>query len=507
MRAGVRLRAMTAETAPAVDAGLASRAVQGAKITVSMQGVRFLIQFAGLVVLGRLLSPADFGLIAMVTAIVGIGEVLRDFGLSTAAIQSRKLSHAQASNLFWINSSIGLLLALVCAALSLPLASLYDEPRVAGLSVVLAVNFLINGMQAQFQAQLVRDMRYWRLTVTDVLAQGVGLCAGVGSALLGLGYWSIAVQAVVQAGTLLLGRWLASSWRPGLPNRSGHVGELFSFGRNVVGTQLLVYLSSNIDSVVIGRSFGPVQLGFYQRAFQLLMMPLNQILSPLNNVALPVLAQLQDDPREFSRFILRAQTSVLYPVVILFTVVGVTADWVIPLVFGEQWEPSVRIFQILAVGGVFQSANYVSYWIFLSLGRTASHLRYSLVSRTVLILSLVIGSQWGLSGVAVGYSLTMVISWPLALWWMRGFDHVRPIALLLRGARALIFGGGLVGAGVVATALVAQHLPRVPAIAVTVLAMAMAGVLLYMFVRVLRTDLSELGELFSRRLANYRGQR
>lgn len=469
---------------------LASRAVAGGKITIATQMVRFGVQFAGIVVLGRLLEPADFGLLAMVTAIVGIGEVLRDFGLSTAAVQTRTLSHAQASNLFWMNSAIGAMLATACLVLSGPISDLYGDERIAGLCAALAVTFVLNGMQTQFQAQLVRGMQYWKLTLTDLTSQLCGLAAGIFGALSGIGYWALAAQIVTQSIVLVILRWATSSWHPGLPKRNAGMRGLFTFGRNLVGTQLMVYFSANVDTVLIGRLHGAFELGFYQRAYQLLMMPLNQILAPLNNVALPVLSKLQDRPREFSNYVTRAQLTMLYPVMMIFATLAVTAERTIPLVFGEQWAPAVTIFQVLAIGGIFQAANYVSYWVFLSLGLTGSHFRYSMLGRGMLIVALVIGAQFGIMGVAVGYSLSMILNWPLALWWLRDLSPVQPRTLARQVLKILSLGVVVSSAGLVANSMVdglGDLRGLVVVVAVVLLVAAMLSAL-----PPVRSDLSDL---------------
>lgn len=426
---------------------LSAIAARGAVVTIGLQGVRFVIQFAGLVVLGRLLAPADFGLVAMVTAVIGIGDIIREFGLVPATVQAKSISAAQRSNLFWLGAALGILVAVaVCLSAQL-LALLYQDDRVIAIALVLSLTFIFSGLQSQFQAGLAREMRFAAMSMSDLAAQFVGLGTAVIAALLDWGYWALVVQLVVQSFSLLVFRVSVAKWLPGMPKRHASIRPQLIYGRSLVLTQVLVYVSSNIDSLLIGSKFGATQLGFYNRGFQILMMPLNQILTPLTTVALPVLSKISDDDRRFNKYIQRAQIMVSYPAVLLFSILAATADPIIPLVFGEQWLPSVAIFQILSVAGAFQSIGYVSYWVFLSKGLTSSHFRFSLISRTILIVSIVSGSIWGPWGIAAGYSLGVLLNWPLALLWLRRVASIEIRPLIWGGLRVTLLGIASCAAG------------------------------------------------------------
>ncbi|MDQ1059914.1 PST family polysaccharide transporter [Arthrobacter globiformis] len=425
---------------------LGRTAAQGAMVTLSLQTARFIVQLSGLVILGRLIAPSEFGLVAMVTAIIGIGDILRELGLVPAAIQARVLTQHQRTNLFWLCSGLGVLVALLVCAASPLIANIYRDDRLIEIALILSLTFVFNGVQAQFQAGLAREMRFAALSVTDLCAQSVGLVVAVTAAIQSFGYWSLVAQLVSQSFALLVLRILASRWMPGLPNRKGGMGRQLAFGKNLTLTQSLVYASSNVDSLIVGSGFGASQLGFYNRGFQILMMPLNQILTPLTTVALPVLSRVSDQRRRFNKYLQSAQIVMAYPVVLLFSGMAAAAQPLIRLIFGEQWSPSAVIFQILSVGGIFQAIGYVGYWIFLARGLTNSHFRFSLLSRSVLILSILAGSAFGPLGVAAGYTIGVIINWPLGLMWLGRAAGVRVRLLFLGGLRAVLLGVFCAGA-------------------------------------------------------------
>lgn len=466
----------TAATAPApVAARLGPAAARGALVTMGGQACKILLQFGGIVVLARLLSPGDYGLLAMVTAIVGIGEVLRDFGLSSATVQARSVSPQQRSNLFWINSAIGLLLAVTVFTAAPAIAAFYGEPLLQPIAQALALTFLLNGLATQYRAQLNRDMRFGRLAAVDVGAQAAGFAAGVTLALRGHGHWALVAQQLGQAVATLLLLIVTTGWRPGLPRRGAGMGGFLRYGGNLMSTQLIVYVSRNIDALIIGQRFGAELLGLYNRAYQLLMLPLNQINVPATSIALPVLSRLNDDSERYSRYLLHGQSVLLHVTVAIFAFACAQAEPLIVLVLGPQWASAVPIFQVLAVAGVFQAAASASYWVFLSKGLTGSHLRFTLSSRLFLIGGIVIGSQWGVQGVVIALSVGAAIVWMGGLAWLR--DSGAPVRAMLGNGLGLMLGYGLCG---LASALASAELAASLAgrLAVGAGAMAAAFVLL-----------------------------
>ncbi len=393
----------------------------------------------------------------MVTAIVGVADVLRDMGLSSAAIQAKTISHAQQSNLFWLNSAVGLLLTVTAIAVAWPIAALYGDDRLAVITMAVAPMFLLNGVQTQFQAHLARGLRFAQLSISEVLSMILGLAAAIGLALLGFGYWALVGQLIVQAATLLIARALMSGWRPGLPDRREPTRHLVRYGGNLMASQLLVYASSNVPSVIIGSRFGASALGFYGRASQLVTFPMNQLFTPMTNVALPVLSRSHSEPEQFERHLIRAQIVLSYAVVGLLGLAIVWAMPIIPLIFGQVWEPSAPLFQVLAVAGAFQAVSYVVYWVFLAKGLTGSHFRYSIMSRSILIAVVLLGSFFGAMGVAVGYVMGVALGWPLSLFWLRR-HRVAPIKrMFFTGLRVLTVGLVITGGGLIVSSVTRDY--------------------------------------------------
>ena len=470
---------------------LGASASRGAAVTLIGQVIRVVVQLAGIMILARLLSPADYGLIAMVTAIIGVGELVRDFGLSSAAVQARTLTRGQKSNLFWINTSIGFGLMLATIGASWLLAAFYGDDRLQPITAALSVTFLLNGLSTQFRADLSRNLRFGRLVVVDTTAQVIALAAGLTLAFAGAGYWSLVAQQIAQtiAGILLL--IFLTGWLPGWASRREPMRGLLGYGFNMFGTQVLNYASRNVDSIVIGARFGAADLGLYNRAFQLMMLPLQQLNAPATRVALPVLSRLQDDRARYAAFITFGQSSLLTVVGTVLALLGAQADSVIRIMLGDQWLDTVPIFHILLVAGFFQAAGYAVYWVFLSKGLMRQNLYYALTTRPLMIAAILFGSIWGMEGVAIAYSASALVMWPLSLYWIHRVSDAPAGAMFANGARAI----AVYGTGCVVSAVATLGIPTdLPFIRVLVGAAALLGwmVLIAIVWRRYRQDLLSL---------------
>lgn len=416
---------------------LGHSAARGGGITLVGQAAKFVFLLVSLILLSRLLDPAAFGLIAMTTVFLAAGELIRDFGLTAAAIQTPRLSVSQKNNLFWINCLFGLLVMLMLWLVAKPVAVLYSEARVEGLIWWLAPVILLNAVQAQFQIELTRNLRFGVLVSTDVTAQAVGLVAAVLSALAGMSYWALVIQQLSIAVFLLASRLIFAGWLPRLPDKTTSIRHFFRYGLHLTLAQGLGLASSNADTIVIGARFGAVDLGIYSRAFQLLMAPINQVLVPLTNVALSVLSRLTNEATRFYAYLMGAQLALSYTLGFVFGVSAAAAVPAIGLLLGPDWLEAAPIFQVLALGGLFQVLSVIGYWVFLSRGLTKDLLQYNLVTKSLTICAVLLGSLWGPIGVAWGYTLALTVAWPICLLWLRKVANLPARSFLFAGVRAI----------------------------------------------------------------------
>lgn len=414
-------------------------------MTLATQAVRILLQAASVVLLARLLDPRDFGLVAMVTAVIGVADLIRDFGLSSAAVQSKTLTDDERTNLFWANFGLGLACTLAVLAAQPLIVKGYGEPGIGPVILALAGVFVLSGANTQYRSDLTRRLRFLALSLSDVAAQATGIVVAVVLALNGAGLWALVAQQLTVAATALVINVVNVRWLPGLPKRRVSLRRFLRFGGNLFSTQLLGYLTKNVDNIALGALYGPVPLGFYSRGYQLLMMPLNQINAPMTNVALPVLSRVQDDDATYQRYVARAQLVAAYLTTTLFAAAAGLAVPLVDLLFGPRWAPVAPIFAVLAVGGVFRSVAQIAYWVYLSRGKTGEQLRMILWTRPIMIGIILAGLPWGAVGVAVGHSVAYFLFWLVSLITVGRAASVDSRALLRNARRAILYVSAPVG--------------------------------------------------------------
>jgi len=244
-----------------------------------------------------------------------------------------------------------------------------------------------------------------------------GVCIGVAMAATGFGYWSL---VGVTLGSSLLNSvliWHKCDWRPGPFRRKVGARSMLAFGGHLTGFDVLNYFTRNFDNVLIGRVLGSVAVGIYSKAYGLLMLPVNQINTPLSSVMLPALSRLQDKPRDYARLYLRALKALSLVTVPLVVFSFVLARDVILVLLGRQWLSAVTVFQLLAPAALVSAINIAPGWLCISLGRTRKQIHYGLVSAPLCVLAFIIGIRWGVEGVAAGFSFTFFVMFWLFVWY------------------------------------------------------------------------------------------
>ena len=469
---------------------LGRTATRGSAITAGGLWIKTLLQMASTVLLARLLTPADFGLLAMVMAVVGAADLMRDFGLTGAVIQARAIGERTWSSILWLSVVLGTVFMVIVAALAPLLAWLYDEPRLVILTLVIAPTLLINGIAMPLQARLQREMRFGVLAHLDIVSMLVGVVLAIITALLGWGVWSLVVLAGAGQLYRLVALWFAVRPRFGRPRIGRDVRPLLATGGSIFGVQLLNYAAKNLDNVIIGQQLGPTQLGYYSRAYALFLLPLQQLNGPLGRVALPVLSALQDDPERYRRYIRGSLLVIGYLTLPAYAIAAAVSGPLIALLLGPGWAPSSVVFSLLAIAGMCHAIANVQGWLYITLGRAHRQLLYFLVTKPVLIAGFFVGVLWnGIYGVAAVYSIVTVLElvpgFVVAIrgTFVRTGDIVRPIV------RPLVLA--FAGFGAAAAASWFLDLPNV----LTLLIGCAAGVVpaaLALLIPAYRRDIREL---------------
>jgi O-antigen/teichoic acid export membrane protein len=428
--------------------GLATRAVRGGAAMLSAQIAVAALGLISTVVLARLLTPADFGLIAMAATALGFLSVMKDLGLSQATIQRKSISENQVAILFYVNLGFSLLLMAATVALAPLVANFYGAPELFGILVVLAATFVVAGLSAQHHALLQRSMRYNQLATIAVASAAVGIASGIGGALAGVGYWALVMMQIASLCSACLGYWLVSGWRPGLPRRDPEVRQLLVFGGDITGFSIVNYFARNADNVLIGWCWGAAPLGLYSRAYALFLAPIQQINGPLSSVLLPTLSRLNDDPGRYRRVFLRVLEKVLMITAPLAGLMIATTDWIVAVLLGPNWAPAAGILAWLAIAALTQPASHLAGALFISQGRTRELLRWGIIGSGLSTISFVVGLPFGPAGVAACYAVSGLLIRTPILFAMVGATGPVSAFDLYRAAAAPILSGLAVFVGI-----------------------------------------------------------
>ena len=397
------------------------QSVRGGAITFVAQGANVAIQLTSTVVLARLLSPADYGVMAMVMAITGFAGLFRDLGLSSSTIQKDTLSHEQLSTIYWINVGLGTLLTVVVATASPLVGLFYGRPELNLVTAVVSLNFLIGSFGTQAGALLTRNMQFGRLSVANLSGALLGLIVSTIMAVNGLSYWSLVAGSI--AGTLLgslLLNWLCG-WRPGGAVRGAGVRSMLRYGANITAFDVVNYFQRNLDNILIGRFWGAGSLGLYSRAYALLMFPIQNVRGPINAVAFPAMSRLQHAPQQFRDYYLATTRLVALLSMPLTAFLFVTSEPVIIVALGPEWVNASPIFSFLALAAFVQPPSGLAGSLLLSRGDSRRYFQCGLFNMLVLSTTFVVGLPWGPVGVAIAYAVgNYVVLYPWLWWAFRG---------------------------------------------------------------------------------------
>lgn len=239
-----------------VHAGLARASVNSGVLIIAARGVSVFVQLASTVVLARLLSPHDFGLVSLVIALLAFAPILIDLGTSDAALQKTQMSRVESSTLFWLNVMIGGIFTLLFAACSGQIARIFGEPALENILFVSSLAFFATAFPIQHYVLMRRAMEFRRIAVIDVAANLISSIIAIAMAFAGAGYWALVAKPLIQVGIAAVGAWASCPWLPGRPRVTADVKQLVKFGLGVTGFTVTDNIARSADRLALGISTG-----------------------------------------------------------------------------------------------------------------------------------------------------------------------------------------------------------------------------------------------------------
>jgi PST family polysaccharide transporter len=384
-------------------------AVRGAGATVLSGGGGLAIQIVSAMVMARLLTPRDFGVVAMVTT---FSLLLSNFGLNgftEAVLQREEMDHALASNLFWINLSAGLLLTVGFAAAGPLLARFYRDPVVARITAGVSLTIVITSLSVLHLALLKRAMRFPATSANDIIARFASVVVSIVLGFAGWGYWALVAGAVTLPLAQSIGAWYLCRWLPSLPRRVPGTASMVRFALHVYGRFSINYFARNMDNLLVGWRFGAHSLGFYKKAYDLYAGPVSAITGPLTNVAVSALSRFRRDSVQYRQNILRALALMAFVGMGLSGVFTLAGKDVIRVLLGPKWDEAGRIFTFFGPGVGVMLLYHSNGWIHLSIGRPDRWFRWGLVELLFTGLLFLLALPWGPVGIAVAWTASFLL--------------------------------------------------------------------------------------------------
>ncbi len=386
--------------------GLKHLTLKGLSWSLIANIIRQVLTFVIGVCLARILSPKEFGIVGMVIVFTGFVNIFIEQGLGTAIIQKQDINESHLNSIFCLNIFFGVLCTLILSFASPFIAKFYQMPILKPVIIFLSFNFFISAFNVVQNALLHKNIDFKRLAVIETIAVLFSGIVGIVLALRGFGVWSLAWQALLLTFLTVVVMWISSSWRPKLQFDFVSIKEILGFSGNLLGFNVLNYWVRNFDNLIVGKFLGSIALGLYSKAYQLMLMPLNQVSNVVSRVMFPVLCSIKHDKSKVKTVYLRVIRSIALITFPLMIWLFVMSRHFVLGIFGEKWSDMIPIFRIFCLVGMTQSIGTTVGWIYNSQGRTDLQLKWGIFAAVVYLTSFILGLHWGVLGVAWAYCIS-----------------------------------------------------------------------------------------------------
>lgn len=384
---------------------LKEKTIKGLTWSGISQVITQISQLSITAILARLLSPNDFGLLGMTVVFTNFINIFCEMGVSGALIQRQDLDESHYSSVFWLNIMSGIVLMFITMAISPYIAQFYNEPKLSPILMLISVNFLITSLTIVQRTIFSKEMEFKKLAIVEVISVIAAGIVGIYFAYSGHGVWSLIYRLLVLSFANMVLLWVLSAWKPRFIFSINAIRDIFSFSVNLMGFNVINYIARNIDTLLIGKFLGAQSLGYYTLAYRLMLYPIQNISGVIGKVMFPAFSKIQNDLEKVRNTYLKmikAISLVTFPLMCgLFAV----APEFVNVLFGEKWQPTIILIQILCICGIIQSIGTTNGNILLSQGRAALSFKMQIVGTILLTIFILVGLKWGIIGVSISYVL------------------------------------------------------------------------------------------------------
>lgn len=380
---------------------LAKKTITGVKWSAVQQIIAQASSFIFGVLLMRLLTPEDYGLVAMVMFFSGILGIFQDFGLTTSLIQKKTITEDDKQVVFWTMIILSLVLALILFFASDFIAQFYNEEKVGVIAKVFSINFCFSAIGTVDSALFRKDMNFKPMAILQSFAVISGGLTALVLANKGYGYWALVVQSLVITSAVNIGMLIWGGFRPSFVFKWNALKYHVSFGLPLLGSRGVVYLSKNSDKLIIGKFLTKSDLGIYSRAYNLLYLPVHQLSMVFTNVLYSLFSSIQGDKDKIFRGYQFITKSLLYGVIPFLAVFYCNTEKIVFSIFGTEWLGIIELMQVFVFLILFHLISVFRGSVNLSQGHTKLDFKFNLVTSLLDVVAIGVGTLFGLYYIAV----------------------------------------------------------------------------------------------------------
>lgn len=383
--------------------------------TAGAGAVESFLRLAATIVLARLLSPEEIGLVSMVMVIIGLVEFIKDLGLGIVTVQRQEITQREVSSLFWINVLLGVLFAVLLCAISPLVDDFYGDQRLDSITFALAATLVLSGASVQHEALLTRQMKQGQIALVRLLSTAFGSFSAIGFAVTGFGYWSLVVRELARAVVYLGGVWWYAKWLPSLVLRVREVSSHLKQGVQLSSSFLLTAVMRQIDGVMVGKYFGASDLGIYRQAQGLVVAPIEQFNAPVFGVAQPGLSSLQTNRARYCRYYQRMVAFVAMVTMPVGVFVATYSEEFTIVALGPKWSAAAPFVCAFALAMSIRPTVHTCTIVLVTLGRSSPLLALEIAHALLFTLFMFVGLQFSALAVAVSFVVVTFVLAPVRI--------------------------------------------------------------------------------------------
>ncbi|TVQ45338.1 MAG: lipopolysaccharide biosynthesis protein [Gloeocapsa sp. DLM2.Bin57] len=401
-----------------------TKAIQGAIWSIIQHWGSQAGSFIIFMILARLLTPEDFGLVSLANVFLIFLNIFLEQGLTPALVQREELETEHLDTGFWIQVISGILLFLISLLLAGQLAVIFQQPQLTPILRCFAGLLIINSLGQIPKAILQRDFGFKIMAIRSLIAITISGIVGITMAFSGFGVWSLVGQQLTFESVVVLVMWRAIKWRPQFRFSKKHFQDLFGFSIYVLLYKVVKFFERNSDNLLIGYFLGEVALGYYAIAYRILEVMTQLLVNTINQVSLPVFSRLQKQPEYFRQAFYRVTQLITLIAFPAFLGMLTLAPIVITTLFGEQWSNSVPVMRILTFMGILSSLSFLNLAVFVALGKPDWRLWLSLFNGIFSFLVALLVIDKGIIAVAIAFVVGVYSIFPANLWLLKKLINI-----------------------------------------------------------------------------------